>query len=321
MNTPRKHHYLPQFYLEGFKVEPQKGKKSHIWQIEKDGNQAYYSPAIEDVGCIRDFHTLDFTDEDPDHQSVEALLSKLESEQSSLVRSIRETKRIEAFQVEPLSVFISLMRYRVPSFADHVGTSLRSVVLDTFKIMYQTGQFSAPPPELKKLFDSKGIDDSLQISISNWKILGHMFEVGLAPESIGLLTEYNYHVYSAEEASFFVTSDNPVALYHPHYSEIRPYGVGLAMRGVEVTFPLTSNTLIRAGRDLKPGASIASAEEVEEFNRRTITMSERYIYASAVSAELRRRIEELKSVRAGFVFDNLFHGDGAVHISRFIPVQ
>ncbi len=321
MSTPRKHHYLPQFYLEGFKVEPQKGKKPHIWQIEKDGDQAFYSPAIEDTGCIRDYHTLDFTDEEPDHKAVEAQLSKLESEQAILVRAIRETKRIEAPQVEPLSAFISLMRYRVPSFADHVEKSLRSVVLDTFKIMYQAGKFVAPPPELQELFDSKCIDEALQVSISNWKILSHMFKVGLRPESVGLLAGYNYHVYSAEGTSLFVTSDNPVALYHPNYDKIRPNGVGLAIKGVEVTFPLTSDTLIRAGHDLKPGASIASAEEVEEFNRRTITMSERYVFASAVSTKLKRRIGALKSVRAGFVFDNLFHGDGSLHVSRFIPVQ
>ena len=312
---------MPQFYLEGFKVDPHKGKKPHIWQIEKSGDQAHYSPAIEDTGCMRDFHTLDFTDEEPDHKSVEALLSELESEQSALVRAIRQTKRIELSQVDPLSAFISLMRYRVPSFADHVETSLRSVVLDTFKIMYHAGKFGSPPPELQKMFDSKGIDESLQVSISNWKILSHMFEVGLAPESIGLLAGYKYHVYSAEETNFFVTSDNPVALYRPNYEKIRPYGVGLAMKGVEVTFPLTSDTLIRAGHDLKPGASIASAQEVREFNRRTITMGERYVFATAVSTELRRQIAELKSVRAGFVFDNLFHGDGSIHVSRFISVQ
>jgi hypothetical protein len=35
MSAPRKHHYLPQFYLEAFKVDPQSGSKPHIWQIEK----------------------------------------------------------------------------------------------------------------------------------------------------------------------------------------------------------------------------------------------------------------------------------------------
>ena len=139
-----------------------------------------------------------------------------------------------------------------------------------------------------------------------------MFEFGLGPESIGLLAEYNYHLYSAKNASFFVTSDNPVALYYPNYDKIRPYGVGLAMKGVEVTLPLSSDTLIRAGRELKPGASVASVEEVEEFNRRTIVMSERYVFASVVNTELRRKIGELKDVRAGFAFDNLFYGDGSV---------
>jgi Protein of unknown function (DUF4238) len=213
------------------------------------------------------------------------------------------------------------MRYRVPAFAAHIEKSLRSVVLDTFKMMYRGGGFRPPRPQLRKMFDTKGIDDSLHISISNWKILGRMFEVGLGPESVGLLAEYNYHIYSAENASFFITSDNPVALYHANYDEIRPYGVGLAMKGVEVTIPLSSDTLIRAGRELNPGTSVATAEEVEEFNRRTIVMSERYIFASVLSTELRRRIGGLKDVRAGFAFDNLFYGDGSVHVSRFIPVQ
>jgi Protein of unknown function (DUF4238) len=316
MSTPRKHHYLPQFYLEGFKIEPERGKEPHIWQIEKSANQAYSSPAIKDTGCIRDYHSVDFKNEKRDHKTIENLLSKIEAKQAELVRTIRKTKRVDASQVEPLSAFISLMRYRVPAFAAYIEKSLRSVVLDTFKMMYRGGGFRPPPSQLRKIFD-----DSLHISISNWKILGRMFEVGLGPESVGLLAEYNYHIYSAENASFFITSDNPVALYHANYDEIRPYGVGLAMKGVEVTIPLSSNTLIRAGRELNPGTSVATVEEVEEFNRRTIVMSERYIFASVLSTELRRRIGGLKDVRAGFAFDNLFYGDGSVHVSRFIPVQ
>lgn len=321
MSTPRKHHYLPQCYLEGFKVSPQTGDNAHIWQIEKGGDLKHYCPAIEDTGCIRNFHTIDVADEEPDHQSVEALLSKLESEQAALIRAIGETKRIEKAQLASLSAFISLMRYRVPSFANHIEKSLCAVVLDTFKIMNRTGKFGATPPALQKLFDEKGIDASLKIKISNWKVLSHMFGTGLAPESIGLLMEYKYHLYSAEKDNFFVTSDNPVALYHPNYEQIRPYGVGFAIKGVEVTFPLSSDTLIRASHSLEPGSSIATADEVREFNRRTITASERYIFAGAVSEDLLGQIGGLKDTRAGFVFDNLFHGNGSIHISRYIPVQ
>lgn len=321
MSVPRKHHYLPQFYLEGFKIEPQQGKKPHIWQIEKSGEQVSYSPAIEDTGCIRDYHSLDVADQEPDHHSIESLLSKLEAEQAALVRSICETRRIDASQIESLAVFISSLRHRVPAYAGHIEKSLKSIVLDSFKIMYNAGKFSVPPPQLREAFEQKGIDQTIRINISNWKIVCQMFNVALSPESIGLLSQYTYHLYSTAGADFFITSDNPVALYHPGYDQIRPYGVGLALKGVEVTLALNSNTLVRAGRHIEPGASIASSEEVEEFNRRAIIMSERYIFTGAVTDELRRRIGQLKDVRAGFVFDNLFYGDGSYQISRFIPVR
>ena len=141
------------------------------------------------------------------------------------------------------------------------------------------------------------------------------------PEGIGPLSQYSYHVYSAEEETFFVTSDNPVALYHPNYDKIRPYGVGLAMKEVEVTLALSTNTLIRTGPHLEAGTSTASVEEVEEFNRRTIIMADKYVFTSIVTDDLRGDIRDVKDVMAGFVFDNLFYGDGSYHISRFIPVQ
>lgn len=321
MSAPRKHHYLPRFYLEGFKVEPQKGKKSHIWQIEKGNPHVYYCPAIEDTGCIRDFHTIDFHDEEPDHTSVEKMLSDFELEQSALVREIVRTEKIKDSQIEALSIFISLMRYRVPSFAQHVEESLRNAVRDSFKILYQAGKFGDPPPELKKLIESKGIDKAIEFKISNWKILSQMFSVGLSPESIGPLTNYKFHLYVSNSNNCFITSDNPVALFHPDYKNIRPYGVGLAIAGTEVTFPLTSKFLVLASRDIKPGTTSAAEADIKEFNRRTIVMGERYIYASNVSPSLVETIATHDQMRAGFVFDNLFYGDGSVHILRFIPVQ
>lgn len=321
MSVPRKHHYLPQFFLEGFSIEPQSGKHPHIWQIEKAGNQAYYSPAIQDTGCIRDFHTIDYENEDPDHRTFEALLSRIESEHAGLVRKVRMEGEVAPSRVPQLAEFISLLRHRVPACAAHVERMLQSVVLDTFKIMYNAGKFAEPPEILREAFERNGIDATLRIKISNWKILSNMFEMALMPEGIDLLSQCSYHVYSAEGSRVFVTSDNPVALYHPNYDEIRPYGVGLAIKGVELTLALSADVLIRAGRHIEPGTSTVTPEEIDEFNRRTIIMADSYVFASTVTDDLRHKISELKDERAGFVFDNLFHGDGSYHISRFIPVQ
>ena len=321
MSTPRKHHYLPQFYLEAFKIHPQKGKKPHIWQIEKEGEQKSYSPAVEDTGCMRDYHSIDHNDQEPDHKSVESMLSQIEDSQANLSKSIIDSKKIDDSQIIELSEFISLMRYRVPAFAAHIEASHKAAVLDTFKIMYKSGKLGTPPDVLMQSFEAKGIDESINVEISNWKIVEQMFKVALSEENINLISQLNYQVYHSKEHDYFVTSDNPVALYHSNYDALKPYGVDLAIKGTVLTMPLSPNTLVMAGLHLEPGSFAASTENVNEFNRRTIIMGKNYVFSSHVSDQLQMTINEHKDAFAGFKFDNLFFGDGSVHISRFIPVQ
>ena len=79
--------------------------------------------------------SLDFEDEEPDHKIIEALLSNLEAEQAELVRAIRETKHIDASQVEHLAAFISMIRYRVPhlySMARYKPYDVKQVTLCIF---------------------------------------------------------------------------------------------------------------------------------------------------------------------------------------------
>jgi hypothetical protein len=56
MNEPRKHHYLPQFYLAGFtKTDARDGR---LWVFDKRKlKQWATSPA--DAAAIRDYNTLD----------------------------------------------------------------------------------------------------------------------------------------------------------------------------------------------------------------------------------------------------------------------
>lgn len=320
MSIPRKHHYLPQFYLEGFKISPQKGKKPHIWQIEKVGEQKHYNPAITNTGCIHDYHSLDH-EQEPDHKSIESFLSTIEAKQAKLVQSIINSKDIKHSQITELAGLISLMRYRIPAFASYVEISHKKIVLDSFKIMYQAGKFPSPPKVMRQMFESKGIDGTLNIEISNWKIVEKILEVGLSSESISMLSQLNYQIYSTKEPDIFITSDNPVALFHPNYEDLKPYGVGLAIKGVELTFPLNSNTLVVAGSHLKPGSYSANYNQVNEFNRRTIIMAENYIFSNKINTELKNYINDLKDYFAGFTFDNLYYGKGSVFVSRFIPVQ
>jgi hypothetical protein len=320
MSTPRKHHFLPQFYLEGFKITEQKGKYSHIWQLEKAVNVKPVKPAIKDTGCKRDFHTLDYSDTEKNHHSVERILSEIETEQSNLVKEISSLNRVPDRLKIRLSEFISSMRYRVPAFAQHIKASLKSAVQDSFKIMYYGGHLPEPPKELQKYIDENGIE-SIVANISNWKVIQYMLETAFASENISILSQMKFQILVAPDNQLFITSDSPVALYHPDYSSIKPYGVGLAFKEVKISFPLSEKLLIIGGWSNNEGMVNATKEEVVEYNRRSIVMGNNYIYSSYCNASLLEQIKETHSVMAGFKFDSLFYGNGSAHISRFIPVS
>ncbi|MEE9214949.1 MAG: DUF4238 domain-containing protein [Thermodesulfobacteriota bacterium] len=320
MSTPRKHHFLPQFYLEGFKIPEQKGKYSHIWQFEKTLNSKPVNAAIKDAGCRRDFHTLDHSDLKKDYNSVETILSKIETEQSNLVEEISSLNEVPDRMKVNLSEFISTMRYRVPAYAQHIEASLKSIVQDSFKIMFNSGHSQEPPKALQQYIDKNGIDSSFIAEISNWKIIQHMLENAFAPENISILSQMKFQLVIAPDNQLFITSDSPVALYHPNYTSIKPYGVGLSFKEIEISFPLTARLLIRCGWGNDEGTLNATKKEVIEYNRRSIIMSNNYTYSSYSDDRLLEQIEEFCCVTAGFKFDSLFYGDGSANIQRFIPV-
>jgi len=83
MSEPRKHHYLPQFYLRGFSAN-----RRSIFQIEKQGGRAYLS-SIRDTAAIRDYHELD-TEEAKDPTVIEKRLAQVEAQLAeALARAIQ----------------------------------------------------------------------------------------------------------------------------------------------------------------------------------------------------------------------------------------
>ena len=321
MSTPRKHHYLPQFYLENFRAPTQSGKKPQIFQISKEPSPSHHRAAIADTACIRDYHTVELVDGSEDHKRVETALARIEALNAKVLTETLHTKALDVSSLSDLRAFISLMRYRVPSFGKYIEASLRKVVLDGMQLMMASGKVPPPPPELQALLDRDGVEKAVLVEIQNWKVLEQMFQLAFAPESLQALERYSYHLFSAPPTSEFITSDNPVSIFHPTYQKIAPYGVGLATPDVELAMPLSSQVLLVAGVHIVPGSTEASDDQVREFNRRTITMAEKYIFAPEAPISLIEQIASLHSASAGFQFDSLLHGDGSVHISRFVPVQ
>ncbi|MHC4462221.1 MAG: DUF4238 domain-containing protein [Planctomycetota bacterium] len=319
MITPKKHHYLPQFYLEHFKISPQGGKYPHIYRIEKSASPKATSPAIKDTGCKRDYHTLDFDNHDKDRRTAENALSKIESDQAHLVDSICENTKIAEDQKSPLAELITTMRFRVPAFKRNIESFLEGIVESTFKILMHQGRLPKPPKVVQDLIEQQGYD-FLKANISNWKILQHMFQMAFQSESSRLLEKMKYQLVFAPNAHHFITGDSPVALYHPNYDSIKPYGVGPVFKEIEVTFPISKRLLVKLTWDAEEGVTTAQECEVQEYNRRSIIMADSQIFACEVNPDLLEKVALFHKVEAGYKLDNLWYGKGAAHVCRFIPV-
>jgi hypothetical protein len=311
MAEPRKHHYLPQFYLRGFSAN---GRT--IFQIEKLGDRAYLS-SIRDTAAIRDYHELDTVGaEDPG--IVEKQLASVETQ---LAEGLADTLRcgITTPDIHSLLIqLVAMLRVRVPAFKASIEAYLQGIVRSTGLMMERRGEFPTPP----KGFEDVLRMENLSIDISNWKLLETMFTIAADRDVFNMLVAMSPTLLKASGNARFLTCDQPVAIFHPTASPKDAYGIGIAHPGTEISVPLSSGTLLLLSWSLDPPVDReATSEEIAEFNRRTVVMADTFVFArdaSELAVETTRRYAHCS---AGMMLDILDTGHEALHIGRFRPVM
>ncbi len=311
MSTPRKHHYLPQFYLRGFSED---GRS--VFQMEKSTGRAY-NCSVGDAAAIRDFHLLDNAETEDPHR-LEKGLSDVEAKLSVALAEAIKSGITSYRHYETLVFFLSLMRCRVPAFKAFIDRFHQDVVRSTLTIMDNRG---ALPPRPKSLEHLLKIED-LEIDIANWKLMEFMFNLASHPKTLGMLISMRPAILRAPADAYFFTSDQPVALYHPGASLSDPYGVGLLNRYTEVSFPLSNKALLRLTR---PGGApeerVLPSYMVDEFNRRTIIMAESLVFAPARSPAAIDAVSQYRAFRAGMDVETRDRGENRfLTLTRFRPV-
>lgn len=269
MSTPRKHHYLPRFYLRGFS-----SNSRSLIQIEKASGRASRC-SINDVASIRDYHRLDAEDvKDP--FELERRLSSIEGELAVAVQRALESGISDLTTHARLVELVSMLRVRIPAMKAAIEESLRQVVRSTGLIMARSGTLPPPPPGLEDALKM----DELNIEISNWICLQHMFRLAADEDVLRLLLSMRPRLVHTPENSLFVTCDQPVAVFSPSAKLSRTEGVALTEPDVQISLPLSRDTLLLLHwREEEPLSTVATAEEVEEYNRRTVIMATNYVFA------------------------------------------
>lgn len=314
MTEPRKHHYLPQFYLRNFSEN-----EKQVVQFEKTKEARSFGTSIGDAAAVRDYHRIDH-DEAEDPFALERFLSQVEGIQASLLNEVIN-KGVESSSLDrgDLVFFISLMRLRVPPVKRFFESSLREIVRSTGHILSRKGKLPSPPAGLEKELSP----ENWNITISNWKILHHMFLLAVDTDVLSILERMNISILRTNGQDKFITCDQPVAEFHPHAKASDSEGRALADPLIQLSLPISHHLMLYLSWDKEQTPeSPLTIEQVREFNRRTIISAENYVFSSDNDPSVKTLIKLNYGNNAGFeLSDALDVGDSFYHISRFKSVM
>jgi hypothetical protein len=313
MSQPKKHHFLPQFYLGGFADAK---KPTQLCQIDKQPDARHFPVAIRDAAERSHYHTMTDGAGNRDSATIEEALSKVEDIQAQLLSRITAKAPLAAVDRSLLTDFLALMDMRVPSFKAYIQKQyklsfdafgkvmLKDDRLDCAFASHPDPKFAAFPPGIKKAFVERTrkaiVNNEFQLDVPNGTLLRAMFEAAADERLLRIIRRMGVTFLEAPEGSFFLTGDTPVARFYPRRLASGQPGVGLADPVIQLTIPLSTRFLARF--DWSDAAMVyetVTADEVAEFNRRTIITAQKHIFAPCTTPEIVAIIKASAHLSAG----------------------
>jgi hypothetical protein len=298
--SARRHHYLPQFYLEGF-GDPNTGGK--IWQYDKESLRpmALYASSI----AVRpNLYRLTNADGTPDPNSLEQAFCQVEGNFATLKRKLGEKPQLAEEDLSTFLVFAALMKARVPYHLDiiaEIGETILKVGLSTL---------AANKQAFDHCWEQMLKDLGPAVSEVSKEELRQQFIAGVynpqitQEEAVRMalrtiqtihdsIRDIRWRILTTTQDAPFVTCDNPFfyddPTADPRYLITR--GVGLLNRNVEIILPLSS-TLVILGNRSQPEHTLAIPPlVVNQINLRMVACSQRFVYAGFFSDTLERFVK------------------------------
>jgi len=286
-----KHHYLPQFYLQGF-TDPDtpQGQEPYVW-VHRAEDRTWERRAPVNVAAETDYYV--FTDETGNEShEIEQAFSQVESIWAPLIREkIQRQRSFTAEERLEFAGFVALMYARVPGQIEHVGDFMAEVAemvaatylqawkedprrLEAFKRQYRE--------EMGEEFgDVRPEDLSMEgIKITTKRPAALAMTLSTVTTAAQLIADMGWTFWLSSAPDFFITSDYPFCLHNPKIPPDSPYGPGLGQKHVEVTMPITREIAFMAGWPSQ-GTRWRQAPRniVEQMNYRAAMRASRFLIA------------------------------------------
>ncbi|MBU1422981.1 MAG: DUF4238 domain-containing protein [Bacteroidetes bacterium] len=248
MKPPKRHHYLPQFYLNGFAHD------QHFFVYDREDNE-YRKQTPKNTAVEKDFYTLT-DDSGQKNTSIETIIAKIESRAKPVIDKLDSAETITFEERVVLSHFIALFIGRTPEY-DATFKSLQDQLMrKANKVQFHSiertqavlDNYKATNPDkdtmsAEELFEFVQKDE-YNIEFGRANTIDAMLEI--AESLTKYFCQMNWVVYHSPRQTSFVTTDSPFIIFPPADRPKDTFfrGVGILTPGANKIIPLTQTTTL-----------------------------------------------------------------------------
>lgn len=249
LTGPKRQHFLPKFYLEGFT------KDGMVAVFDREANEVRVQQPVN-TGVIGHFYTMEDA-EGRKRFELEQLLSEYEDKASLVIKKLAAKDEINADERTDFAIFVALAAFRTPDIVDSLKAFNSSLIGDMAKRMFANveevkarmrGKPDAPSTEEELDTEARQLVEYAQSG--RYEITtDHKWAVGMAMRmafSVApIFAGRDWAVLHREnEKKSFVTTDAPVLLTTVAPRERSFWGIGFGNADALVFFPLTESCIL-----------------------------------------------------------------------------
>lgn len=230
--TKKRHHFVPQGYLQQF-VDT--GGFVHVIRKDRPGKSFLQKP--DSFAFHKYYYAQPLPDGGRDTDALENLFSSLEAKWPPIVERLSRKEDVND-ELEAIFQFVALQCVRVPAMRDAIELMEAARVKSTLLAMDAACQLPPPPDGFPNLLDDLIVRIDPHRSILAMPRL--MQAMGLVMHRIGIGVLHN-----ATDIPF-VTSDNPVVFFDPSVAPntMKPYTLDRGGGPVVLLMPLSPTMML-----------------------------------------------------------------------------
>lgn len=284
MTAPKRHHYLPEFYLAGFTGD---GGRDSVFTVYDRATDKFRNQTPKDTAVGRYYYAIE--DEHGERSmEIETFLSSIEGETAPVIAKLARREHPTDHEREVLALFCALLHTRVPQFDRSIQEMTngafqalaRTVAVSVDEVRLQHEAFAArtgtpmeiTPEEDFELLRSGGY----RVEEPRQNVIKMMLQ--LSGELAEVFLNMRWAIAEVPRRMSLVVTDAPLLLIAPRAWQPGMPPFGIATPGTHKMFPLSRTVALFIG-DMGAGFKFMrlTKGQVRENNLALAARSERFV--------------------------------------------